>query len=123
MSMKNHLTRRSSCPIACTLDLLGDKWTLLIIRDLLLGKCRFAEFLNSSESIPTNILTVRLKRLVEHEIVTRQPYQSNPPRFEYRLTQKGHDLYRVIVEMIRWGERYIEDTEAIQEFDRKLLES
>lgn len=122
MALKHSKFDRSSCPIACTLDLIGDKWTMLVIRDLLLGKSRFGEFLNSSEAIPTNILTERLKRLVRHEIVSRQPYQSNPIRFEYRLTEKGRDLSKVILEMVRWGERHIPGTETLLNFDRKLLD-
>src|SRR5918912_1391089 len=78
--------RRSDCPIACSLDLIGDRWTLLVIRDLMRGKARFGDFLGSSEGIPTNILTERLKRLEDAGLVTRVPYREHPPRFEYRLT-------------------------------------
>ncbi len=73
-------TPRSPCPIANTLDILGDKWTLLVVRDLLfLGKRLYGEFMQSGEGIPTNILADRLKRLEETGLVTKEPYQSNPP--------------------------------------------
>ena len=67
--------KRSTCPVACTLDILGDKWTLLVIRDLFLGKKTYGDFQSSPEGIPTNILAERLKRLVEKGIVRKYPYQ------------------------------------------------
>ena len=102
---------RSPCPIANALDLLGDKWTLLVVRDLLFaGKRRFGEFLSSPEGIPTNILTDRLRRLEEHGIVTKVEYSSRPPRYEYRLTAKGADLFPVLREMGAWANRHIPGT-------------
>ena len=100
--------RRSSCPIANTLDLIGDKWTLLIVRDMLMrDKHRYGEFLASAEGITTNILADRLKRLEENGLVAKTPYQSNPLRYEYSLTDKGKDLAPMIQEMIRWGLKHI----------------
>src|SRR3954470_815264 len=84
--------RRSACPVACTLDLVGDRWTLLVVRDLLLGKTRFGDFLQSSEGIPTNILTERLKRLEEAGLITTSQYSEHPPRYEYHLTPEGREL-------------------------------
>lgn len=102
---------RSVCPIASTLDLLGDKWTLLVVRDLLLlGKKRFGELQASSEGIPTNILSDRLRRLEEHGIVSRVAYQERPPRYEYHLTAKGADLFPVLCAMIEWANRHLPGT-------------
>ena len=97
---------RSRCPVSCTLDVLGDRWSLLVVRDLMRGKRRFGEFLESSESIPTNILTERLKRLVRVGIITSRRYCSHPPRMEYALTPRGEDLRPMIRAMVEWGVRH-----------------
>ena len=94
---------RSDCPVACTLDLIGDRWTLLIVRDLLMGKHRFSEFLGSGEGIKTNILAERLKRLERAGLVERTRYQEHPPRYEYHLTDRGASLGPVIKAMYAWG--------------------
>src|SRR5207249_10815502 len=91
---------RSKCPVSCALDLIGDRWSLLVVRDLMRGKRRFAEFFESPEGIPTNILADRLKRMVEYGIATSTPYSEHPLRLEYSLTQKGEGLRAVIREMI-----------------------
>ena len=102
---------RSECPVTNTLDLIGDKWTLLVIRDMLfLKKKSFHEFLKSPEKIATNILTERLKRLEEHEIIEKRPYQKAPVRYEYTLTRRGETLRPLLIEMIRWGNTHIEGT-------------
>ena len=101
---------RSKCPVSCVLDLLGDKWTLLLVRDLLLGKGTFTEFQQSPEGIPTNILAERLKRLLAAGIIGKLPYQKRPVRYRYQLTRKGSDLYPVLSAMIDWGNRYVEGT-------------
>ena len=102
---------RSECPVTNTLDLIGDKWTLLVIRDMLfLNKRSFNEFLDSPEGIATNILTDRLKRLEEHGLVEKRPYRKTPVRFEYILTRRGQDLRPILIEMILWGNTYIEGT-------------
>ena len=99
---------RSRCPIAGALDVLGDAWTLLVLRDLLFyGKHRFAEFLDSPEGISTNILAERLKRLDTCGLVERRRYQEHPPRDEYYLTRRGHDLLPVLRELIAWGQRHV----------------
>ena len=102
--------RRSDCPVACALDLVGDRWTLLIIRDLLAGKSRFAEFLSSPEGIPSNILADRLKRLEAAAVVRRVPYSLHPPRDAYQLTEKGQDLGRAVDALAEWGLRQFPGT-------------
>ncbi len=113
---------RSDCPVACTLDLIGDKWTLLLVRDLLLGKSRYNEFTDSAESIPTNILADRLKRLLEAKVIERTAYQNNPIRYEYKLTPKGKELGPIVLGYVRWGEKHIAGTRAGKKFNRRLLE-
>ncbi|MCK4742355.1 MAG: helix-turn-helix transcriptional regulator [Sulfuriflexus sp.] len=102
---------RSMCPVSSVLDILGDKWTLLVVRDmLLLGKRRYNELVDSAEGIPTNILADRLKRLEASEVIEKTPYQEKPLRYEYRLTAKGKDLLPLIKELAVWGNKYIEGT-------------
>ena len=98
--------RRSFCPVACTLDVLGDRWTLLVVRDLMRGKQRFGEFLGSSEKIPTNILADRLQRLMASGVIAARPYSEHPPRVDYMLTDKGEDLRPVVRAMVEWGVRH-----------------
>jgi DNA-binding HxlR family transcriptional regulator len=97
---------RSRCPISRLLDIVGDRWTLLVIRDLMCGKRRYAEMQASLEGIPTNILADRLKRLHTHGLVRSRPYSFHPPRREYQLTAKGEDLWPIMREMADWGVRY-----------------
>jgi len=97
------LTTRSGCPIATTLDLVGDKWTLVIVRDMLTGKRRYTEFLESPEGIPTNILAERLRRMEALQLISKAPYQSNPPRHAYTLTQRGNSLLPILQSMCRWA--------------------
>jgi DNA-binding HxlR family transcriptional regulator len=102
---------RSPCPIARTLDLLGDRWTLLVVRDLLFfGKRRFGELAASPEGIPTNILTDRLRRLEECGVVVKVPYLTRPRRYEYHLTAGGQDLFPVLRSIIEWANRHLPDT-------------
>ena len=102
---------RSPCPIAGALDVLGDAWTLLVMRDLLFyDKHRFADFLASPEKISTNILAERLKRLERCGLIERRRYQPRPARYEYYLTQRGHDLLPVLRELILWGKRHVRGT-------------
>src|SRR5690242_16040030 len=102
--------RRSVCPVACSLDVIGDRWTLLVIRDLLAGKRRYSEFLTSPEHIPTNILAERLKRLENAGLVSVQQYSEHPPRFEYELTEAGRDLASVLDAVANWGLRQFPGT-------------
>lgn len=98
---------RSDCPVACGLDLVGDRWTLLVVRDLLMGKRRFSEFLASGEGIPTNILTERLQRLERAGLVERSRYVERPPRYEYRLTPRGGELSSVVQALAAWGRAHL----------------
>ncbi|HYY26383.1 MAG TPA: helix-turn-helix domain-containing protein [Chthoniobacterales bacterium] len=98
---------RSQCPVACTLDLVGDRWSLLVVRDMLLGRSKFREFLASPENIPTNILSSRLKLLEQNGIIKATLYQRHPPRFAYTLTEKGEKLASVIAAIADWGESNI----------------
>jgi DNA-binding HxlR family transcriptional regulator len=93
------------CSIAGALELIGDRWTLLLIRDLLLGLGRYDD-LRASTGIPAATLAARLKHLIEHAIVERVRYQEHPPRDEYRLTAKGRDLWKVSVALREWGDRW-----------------
>ncbi len=102
---------RSSCPISGALDIVGDKWTLLVVRDLFMNKRRYGDFLASPEAIPTNILADRLKRLEVAGIVKRELYQDNPPRAEYFLTRRGADLAPVLRAMAKGGMEYLPGTE------------
>lgn len=103
---------RSPCPITNTLDLLGDKWTLVVIRDLFLGKQTYGEFQASPEGIPTNLLADRLKRLLENGIIAKEAYQERPVRYAYSLTKKGTALAPVVEEIANWGLKYIDGTAA-----------
>ncbi len=94
------------CSIARSLELVGDRWTLLIVRDLILGLSRFDEFVESL-GIASNVLTDRLNRLVEEEIAERIPYSERPDRFEYRLTAKGRELGPVLLALMQWGDRHV----------------
>lgn len=104
---------RSICPVACILDLMGDKWTLLVIRDLMVGKERFKEFSESHEKIPTNILSDRLERLVSHGVAEQFPIREGSKRMGYRLTEKGIELKPLMLEMVRWSLKWIEGTKVM----------
>lgn len=103
--------RRSPCPVACTLDLIGDKWTLLVIRDLACGKSQFKEFTASPEKIATNILAERLNRLVGHGLIERFA-AGEGSREAYRLTPKGESLLPVVQAIADWGLKHLPGTEA-----------
>ncbi|MEI6714149.1 MAG: helix-turn-helix domain-containing protein [Verrucomicrobiota bacterium] len=105
--------RRSPCPVSCCLDLLGDKWSLLVVRDLILGRTRFKEFVASPEGIPTNILSERLERLGQAEIIRQIPAEDGTKRMAYQLTEKGEALRPVILAMRDWGLRWQEGAEAL----------
>jgi DNA-binding HxlR family transcriptional regulator len=98
---------RSNCPVSYSLDVLGDKWTLLILRDMLFnGKTSYGEFLGSEEKIATNILADRLAVLEAQGLVSKEVAADKKSKFIYRLTEKGIDLLPVIVEFTLWGARY-----------------
>jgi DNA-binding HxlR family transcriptional regulator len=100
-----------TCPIARTLDIIGDRWTLLIVRDLFMGSTRFNQFLESSVGLPPKLLSDRLRKLEEHGLVERAVYSLHPLRAEYRLTEKGRRLGPVLEAMVRWGLKYCFDDE------------
>lgn len=107
--------KRSPCPVACTLDLIGDRWTLLVIRDMMFfGKQRFEEFLESPEGISTNILANRLKLLEELGLTEKQPYSSHSRRMNYQLTEKGKSLRPVLKVIAAWGLKHIDNTQITQ---------
>ena len=104
--------RRSPCPVACGLDLFGDKWTLLVVRDLMLGAERYKEFAGSPERIPTNILAERLKRLQSGGVIEQVPATDGSRHPGYRLTAKGKALRPVLRALRDWGLKWEEGTEA-----------
>lgn len=104
---KNPQFQRSPCAVANGLDLVGDKWSLLIIRDMLLGKRTYGEFAASPEGIPTNILADRLERLEDAGIITSSVYQERPVRYAYELTDKGKDLGEIVLAFVKWGRKHI----------------
>ncbi|WP_266170545.1 winged helix-turn-helix transcriptional regulator [Dyella subtropica] len=106
---------RSACAVANSLDVVGDKWSLLVVRDLLHGKRTYGELADSMERIPTNILAERLKRLEAAGIVLRTPYQQHPTRYSYTLTPKGSALGDVLLAFVRWGKQHIPGTLALNQ--------
>lgn len=104
-------SKRSSCPVSCSLEMIGDKWTLLIIRDLFCGKSQFRDFLNSPEKIATNILSDRLQRLVSFGIIKKKQSRAYSAREEYLLTKKGKTLWPVLEAVADWGLTNIPGTE------------
>ncbi|MEF8713335.1 MAG: helix-turn-helix domain-containing protein [Accumulibacter sp.] len=110
MKLPPHGSFRSLCPLAASLDLLGDRWSLLIVRDLMARKTRYKDFQGSPERIPTNILAQRLKLLEENGLIARRPYQQRPLRYEYFLTAKGADLLPVLQQLALWGQKYVPDS-------------
>ena len=94
-----------NCSVAQCLEVVGEWWSLLIVRDAFLGVRRFDDF-QARLGISRNILNQRLTALVEHGVLDRVPYQDNPPRSEYRLTEKGRDLWHVLTAMRQWGDRW-----------------
>jgi DNA-binding HxlR family transcriptional regulator len=96
------------CSVARTLEAIGDRWTLLVVRDLFLGLRRFDD-LQRDLGVARNVLTDRLTRLVDEGIVERRLYQERPERHEYRLTDKGSDLWPVMISLLKWGDRHAPD--------------
>jgi DNA-binding HxlR family transcriptional regulator len=94
-----------NCSIARTLELVGERWTVLVLREVFLGVRRFGQ-MQGKLGIARNVLAARLERLVAEGILEKAPYSERPPRHEYRLTEKGLDLWPIVVELLRWGDRY-----------------
>lgn len=106
-----HDCMRSMCPVSSVLDIIGDKWTLLVVRDLMfLGKRMYNELADSMEKIPTNILADRLKKLEAADIIEKKPYQEKPVRYAYTLTKRGEALRPTLVALATWGNSYIAGT-------------
>lgn len=99
---------RSRCSIARSLEILGDKWTLLVVRDLMWhGKHTFQELQNSEEHLPPNLLSQRLKRLMEWGLIEREAYQDRPVRYRYTLTERGRELEPVLLQIMGWGHAHL----------------
>ncbi|MEM1223819.1 MAG: helix-turn-helix domain-containing protein [Verrucomicrobiota bacterium] len=113
--MNPNKNRRSGCPVACTLDILGDKWTLLIVRDLLHGATQFDELRNAPEGIARNILSHRLRQLTDMGMVKREPDISDKRRFNYRLTERGESLRPILQSIAQWGLQNIDNTETLSD--------
>jgi len=96
-----------ACPVAKSLELVGDRWTLLIVRDLLAGTRRFQDLAASQKGIAPNILSDRLKLMERHRLVTRAFYSEHPPRAQYTLTDRGRDLGWVVGALATWGTRHV----------------
>ena len=94
-----------TCSIASALEVVGERWSLLIVRDIFLGLRRFDE-IQRDLGIARNVLNTRLARLLEHGVLEKRLYQEHPPRYEYRLTEKGLDLWPTVVALMKWGDRY-----------------
>ncbi len=114
----NKSGKRSDCPVSCSLDIWGDKWSLLIIRDLMDKKeCTYGDFLKSPEGIATNILASRLKVLEENKLIEKLPHPDSKAKVLYRLTDKGIDLVPLMIEINLWAEKYFSNISA----DRKAM--
>lgn len=99
--------RQKSCPVARTLDLIGERWTILILRDLLLhGPRRYQDFQDSLAGVAPNTLSARLKDVEANGLVVRRPYSERPPRLEYHLTEKGRSLGPVLKAVRDWGQKH-----------------
>lgn len=110
---KLHPERRSDCPIAGALDILGDRWSLVIVRDLVFrGFREYGQFLEAGEGISTNILAERLERLTCAGILVRAEHPTNGKKYVYRLSEKGIDLAPTLIELALWGARYVPDNAA-----------
>jgi DNA-binding HxlR family transcriptional regulator len=104
--MLNRTYDNQVCSIARTLEVIGERWTILVLRDAFMGIRRFDDF-QRDLGIARNVLADRLQRLVDAEILDRRPYQERPPRYEYRLTDRGRELFPVLHSLRIWGDRYL----------------
>lgn len=101
-------TREAPCSIARALGVVGERWTLLILREIFQGSSRFDD-LRGALGISRNVLSARLDALVEDQVLEKVAYQDRPVRFEYRLTTRGRDLYPVLLSLLRWGDRWLSE--------------
>ncbi|MGS2763861.1 winged helix-turn-helix transcriptional regulator [Sinomicrobium sp. M5D2P9] len=112
---------RSNCPISSSLDIFGDKWSLLIVRDLMLHKSRtYGDFTKSAEKIATNILANRLQLLEDNGIITKLPYPGNKVKGLYRLSPKGIELIPALIEIALWGGKNISNTDDCSPFLKEV---
>jgi len=111
---KTKLERRSDCPVACTLDIIGDRWTLLVVRDLVRGKRYFDDFLCSPEGIATNILSARLRALCEQGLVDKMADPSDQRRYAYKLSDDGLRLRELLGDIAAWGLKYFPKTRTLE---------
>jgi DNA-binding HxlR family transcriptional regulator len=102
----------SICPVAKSADVVGDRWTLLILREMFFGRTRFDDFQINTGATP-QMVADRLRHLVEHEVVEREAYQQRPTRYQYALTDKGKDLFSVMYAMRNWAERWCREEGAL----------
>ena len=109
--MQRTYKTQEACPVARSLDVIGDRWTLLVLRDLVLGRGKFKDLLESLQGISPNLLAQRIKLLEEQGIVERVFYSDHPPRAEYCLTEKGKELVPVLRAIAEWGYKYELDDE------------
>lgn len=113
--------KRSGCPVSSSLDIWGDKWSLLIVRDLMYAKeCTYGDFLKSDEKIATNILASRLQTLETAGIISKSEHPESKAKVLYRLTEKGIDLLPILIEIYLWGEKYFTLSDFHKEFLREV---
>ena len=118
INFMNKSNKRSDCPVSCSLDIWGDKWSLLIIRDLMFAKeCTYGDFLKSAEGIATNILAARLLALEENKLIEKLAHPDSKAKVLYKLTRKGIDLLPIMIEINLWAEKHFS---SIPE-DRKAM--
>ena len=109
-----------ACPVAKSLEVVGDRWTLLVVRDLLSGPRRFQDFLQTLPGIAPNILSARLKLMEEHGLIVREFYTDHPPRAQYVLSEKGRELGMVVGALAAWGGRHVHKAQADDEIQGRV---
>lgn len=115
------IKKRSECPISSALDLVGDKWSLIIIRDIALsGKNTYNEFLKSEEKIATNVLADRLSMLIDVGILVAEEHPESKAKIFYRLSNQGIDLLPVLIELILWSDKYLSISPQAKQFAKQL---
>ena len=117
----NKTKKRSGCPISCSLDIWGDKWSLLIIRDLMyLKECTYGDFLKAPEGIATNILASRLQLLEENKIIEKLDHPDSKAKVLYKLTRKGIDLIPILIEIHLWADKYLQISDERRALSRVI---
>ena len=117
----NKTKKRSDCPISCSLDIWGDKWSLLIIRDLMyLKECTYGDFLKAPEGIATNILASRLQLLEENKIIEKLDHPDSKAKVLYKLTRKGIDLIPILIEIHLWADKYLQISDERRALSRVI---